>query len=156
MASESPLAKDHIQVVLPDNFKFGKQPSQVATSVTNLPMTVPEWTAQNWFKQVCEGDTNFKEQSHSEETSMVDDECLQQMFKANPHEISWDLAADPGYPTSLIKLDQRVTHQLSNFDCHRHAEIVASLLLYCHITTWLEYIITKEYKWCMYNQKHRL
>ena len=124
------------------------------------PGTTNKHTVQWWFKKFCKGEERLEDKEHSGWPSEVDNDQLRAMIKADPLTTTRGVAEELNVSHSTLiwylkqiekveKLHKWVHHELTK-NCHFE---VSSLILHNNNEPFLDWIVTYDEKWILYDNQ---
>ena len=122
--------------------------------------------AQQWFKKFCNSDKNLEDEDGRGRPTTVDDEHLKALIEADSRKTTREVAVEIEVDHSTVvhhlkqigkskKLDKWVPHELNNNQKNRRFEVSSMLLLRNKNDPFLEWIVTCDEKWILYDNQRR-
>ena len=161
---EYKMEKKQIRTIFLFQFKLGWKAAETAHNINKVfgPGTTTEHTAQWWFKKFCGGGESLEDDEHSGWPSDVDNNQIRALVQANPRTTVQELASELDIMYTTIsnhlreigktkKFDKWVPHELNDNQKKRRYEVSSSLLLHNKNDPFLDWVVTCDKKWVLYN-----
>ena len=163
------MEKKQIRTIFLFQFKLGRKAAETARDINEAfgSGTTTERTAQWWFKKFRGGDESLEDDERSGQPSDVDNDQLRALVEANPRTTVRGLAAELDVTYTTIsnhlreigktkkKLDKWVPHELNDNQKKRRYEVSSSLLLCNKNDLFLDWVVTCNEKWVLYDNRRR-
>ena len=162
------MEKKQIHTIFLFQVKLGRKAAETARDINKVfgPETTTEHTAQWWFKKFCGSDERLEDDERSGWPSDVDNDQLRALVEANPRTTVRELASELDVTYTTIskhfreigktkKLDKWVPHELNDNQKKHCYEVSSSLLLRNKNDPFLDWVVTCNEKWVLYDNQRR-
>ena len=147
--------------------QLGWKAAETARDINDAfgPGTTNEHVAQRWFKKFRNGDESLEDEDGRGQPTAVDNKHLKALIEADPCKTTREVAVENEVDHSIVvchlkqigkskKLDKWVPHELNDNKKNRCFE-VSSTLLRNKNNPFLEWIVTCDEKWILYDNRPR-